>query len=40
MWHVGECGVHVVGKMSKDIGMVSRTARARGCVSGVGVITV
>ena len=21
MWHVGDCGVHVVGKMSKDIGM-------------------
>ena len=21
MWHVGNCGVHVVGKMSKDIGM-------------------
>ena len=21
MWHVGDCGVHVVQKMSKDIGM-------------------
>ena len=21
MWHVGDCGVHVVRKMSKDIGM-------------------
>ena len=21
MWHVGDCGMHVVGKMSKDIGM-------------------
>ena len=21
MWHVGDCGVRVVGKMSKDIGM-------------------
>ena len=21
MWHVGDCGVHVVGKMSKDTGM-------------------
>ena len=21
MWHVGDCGVCVVGKMSKDIGM-------------------
>ena len=21
MWHVGDCGVHVVGKMSKAIGM-------------------
>ena len=23
MWHVGNCGVRVVGKMSKDIGMES-----------------
>ena len=21
MWHIGDCGVRVVGKMSKDIGM-------------------
>ena len=21
VWHVGDCGVRVVGKMSKDIGM-------------------
>ena len=21
MWHAGDCGVRVVGKMSKDIGM-------------------
>ena len=21
MWHVGDCGARVVGKMSKDIGM-------------------
>ena len=31
MWHVGDCGVHVVGlKMSKDIGMgVCKVLRCR-----------
>ena len=24
MWHVGDCGVHVIGKMSKDIRMGGR----------------
>ena len=42
MWHVGDCGVHVVGKISKDIGMgvhkgtvVSFVPTLFGCFLGI-----
>ena len=42
MWHVGDCGVHVIGKMSKDIGMgvckgtvVSFVPTLFGCFLGI-----
>ena len=41
-WHVGDCGVHVVGKISKDIGMgvrkgtvVSFVPTLFGCFLGI-----
>ena len=42
MWHVGDCGVHVVGKTSKDIGLgvrkgtvVSFVPTLFGCFLGI-----